>query len=75
MFVSPNPICCLWVWYQTEKLPANLYLLDDASVYDGAPVGLQIIGRRFEEEKVLALAKIISEALCNENRDTAQDRR
>ncbi|KAG8159868.1 hypothetical protein KVR01_010505 [Diaporthe batatas] len=35
----------------------------DPDVYDGAPVGLQIVARRFEEEKVLAVAKIIHRAL------------
>ncbi|KAF4948536.1 hypothetical protein FSARC_13708 [Fusarium sarcochroum] len=30
-----------------------------ASVYDGAPVGVQIVGRKFEEEKCLAIARII----------------
>ncbi|KAI5457488.1 amidase signature domain-containing protein [Mariannaea sp. PMI_226] len=33
------------------------------SIYDGAPVGVQIVARKFEEEKVLALSKIIMAAL------------
>lgn len=28
-------------------------------MYHGAPVGLQIMGRKFEEEKVLAIAKVL----------------
>jgi len=28
-------------------------------VYDGAPVGLQIVARKWEEEKVWAIAKIV----------------
>jgi len=32
-------------------------------LYDGAPVGLQIVGRKFEEEKVLAIAKVLYAAL------------
>ncbi|KAH7214214.1 amidase signature domain-containing protein [Fusarium oxysporum] len=30
-----------------------------AYLYDGAPVGVQIVGRRFEEEKCLAIARIV----------------
>ncbi|RBR25087.1 uncharacterized protein FIESC28_02144 [Fusarium coffeatum] len=37
----------------------------DASVYDGAPVGIQIVGRKFEEEKCLAIAKIVRAVLQN----------
>lgn len=32
-------------------------------MYDGAPVGIQIVGRKFEEEKVLSIAKIITSAM------------
>ncbi|KAI9668914.1 MAG: hypothetical protein M1829_005226 [Trizodia sp. TS-e1964] len=35
----------------------------DPDVYDGAPVGLQIVARKYEEEKVWAIAKVISMAL------------
>ena len=38
-------------------------VLDDAEVYDGAPVGLQIVGRKFQEEKMLAIATVIKAAL------------
>ncbi|KAF5243793.1 hypothetical protein FANTH_7987 [Fusarium anthophilum] len=31
----------------------------DSDLYDGAPVGLQIVGRKFEEEKCLAIARIV----------------
>ena len=36
---------------------------DDPETYDGAPVGLQIVARQHEEEKVLAIAKIVDSAL------------
>ena len=36
---------------------------DDADLYDGAHVAVQIIGRRLQEEKVLALAEHIGSAL------------
>ncbi|KAL9112148.1 MAG: hypothetical protein Q9227_003525 [Pyrenula ochraceoflavens] len=35
----------------------------DPEIYDGAPVGLQIMARKFEEEKVWAIAKIVHAAL------------
>ncbi|KID87241.1 general amidase [Metarhizium guizhouense ARSEF 977] len=31
----------------------------DPEVYDGAPVGVQLVARKFEEEKILAIAKIV----------------
>lgn len=31
----------------------------NADLYDGAPVGVQIVGRKFEEEKCLAIARIV----------------
>ncbi|OAQ96063.1 hypothetical protein LLEC1_03506 [Akanthomyces lecanii] len=37
----------------------------DPGVYDGAPVGLQIVGRKYEEEKVWAIAKILDTILKN----------
>ena len=39
-----------WAWY-------------DAEAYDGAPVGLQIVGRTYDEEKVWAIAKILDTIL------------
>ncbi|KAH6679332.1 amidase signature domain-containing protein [Halenospora varia] len=35
----------------------------DPELYDGAHVGVQIVGRRFQEEKVLALTEILGDAL------------
>ncbi|KAF4548199.1 Acetamidase-like protein 2 [Elsinoe fawcettii] len=35
----------------------------DAEIYHGAPVGLQVMGRKFEEEKILAIARIIRACL------------
>ncbi|CAO1598695.1 hypothetical protein XANCAGTX0491_002455 [Xanthoria calcicola] len=39
----------------------------DPETYDGAPVGLQIVARKWEEEKVWAIAKILDTALRNRN--------
>ncbi|KAI1756099.1 amidase signature domain-containing protein [Xylaria castorea] len=35
----------------------------DPEIYDGGPVGLQIVGRKFEEEKILSIAKIVVSAI------------
>jgi hypothetical protein len=40
-----------------------LHHADDAEIYDGAPVAVQLVGRRFEEEKVLVFAEILGDAL------------
>lgn len=36
---------------------------DDPAIYDGAHVSVQLIGRRLQEEKVLALAEYVGDAL------------
>ena len=36
----------------------------DADAMNGLPVGIQVIGRKLEEEKVLAGMKIVGEALA-----------
>jgi amidase len=36
---------------------------DDPEVYDGAHVSVQLVGRRLQEEKMLALAVYVGEAL------------
>ncbi|KAF7586619.1 hypothetical protein BBP40_008555 [Aspergillus hancockii] len=35
----------------------------DPEIYDGAPVGIQLVGQRLQEEKLLALAEYASKAL------------
>lgn len=58
-----------------DKLPANFsmkslngvargaYRLYDANAMDGLPVGVQIVGRRLEEEKILAITEVVEDAL------------
>lgn len=38
-------------------------LIDDPEIYDGAPVGIQIVARKFEEEKIWAIGKMVHEML------------
>ena len=40
-----------------------IVITDDPATFDGAHIGVQIIGRRLQEEKVLALAEHISNAI------------
>lgn len=47
-----------------QELTMRFYL-DDPEIYHGAPVGLQIVARKFEEEKVLAIAKLVHAALLD----------
>ena len=37
----------------------------DAQIYDGAHVGIQLVGRRFQEEKMLAIGEYIGQILKN----------
>ena len=41
----------------TDRLP------DDAAIYDGAHVSVQLVGRRLQEERVLALAEYVGDAI------------
>lgn len=36
---------------------------DDPEIYHAAPVGVQLVARKFEEEKILAIAGIVTAAL------------
>lgn len=63
----------MYVYFSALPLRSTLTLFaDDPEVYDGAPVGVQLVARKFEEEKILAIAKIVvavlEEAKNNEKR-------
>ncbi|KAL4960370.1 putative general amidase GmdA [Aspergillus stella-maris] len=45
------------------ELDEQTYKDYDADVYDGAPAGVQLFGRRLQEEKMLVLAEYVSAAL------------
>jgi amidase len=40
-----------------------MHASDDPEIYDGGPVGVQLVGRKFEEEKMLAIAKIVTSVI------------
>ena len=53
-----------WMLYEPRnELDAWNWKLYDPVTMDGHPVGLQIVGRRFEEEKVLGAAKVIEKLM------------
>ncbi|KAK4203467.1 Acetamidase [Triangularia verruculosa] len=45
---------------ETDRLNWGAY---DPEIFYGAPVGVQIVGRKFEEEKVLGIAEVVDEVL------------
>lgn len=47
-----------------NDISRDIHSLYDADAMNGLPVGIQVIGRRLEEEKVLAGMKVVKEALA-----------
>lgn len=50
-------------WEALNELDAAIQADYDPDFYDGTPVTLQCVGRRLEDEKVLQMVGIISDAL------------
>ena len=48
-----------------SELDGKLQADYDADFYHGAPVSLQLAGKRLEEEKVLEMVEIVAEALSS----------
>lgn len=46
-----------------NQLEAKQYKMYDAEKMHGLPVGVQVVGRRLEEEKVLEGMKLVEESL------------
>lgn len=42
---------------------ADAIHVDDPEIYDGAHVAIQLVGRRLQEEKMIALARYMGEAV------------
>jgi len=49
---------------QMNDISRALHELYDADAMNGLPVGVQVIGRRLEEEKVLAGMQVVKNALA-----------
>lgn len=54
-----------------SDLDAKIQADYDAAFYDGAPVSLQLAGKRLEEEKVLEMVEIVAAALSKPSDDGA----
>lgn len=50
-----------------NELDATIYDEYDADLYHGAPVGVQLVGRRLQEDYLLGLAEQLTNALNNSN--------
>jgi amidase len=48
---------------QLSEIDGRIQADYDADFYHGAPVALQCVGRRLEEEKVLEMVEVIANAL------------
>ncbi|KIV87398.1 hypothetical protein PV11_02947 [Exophiala sideris] len=48
---------------QSSDIDGRIQADYDAEFYDGAPVALQVVGRRLEEEKVLEMVDVVATAL------------
>lgn len=50
-------ILTMWMWERANQCE------DDPEIYDGAHVSVQVVGRRLEEERMLAVAGYIGTLL------------
>lgn len=50
-------------WFHTDRC------IDDAEAYDGAPVAVQLVGRRLQEEKMLTLAEYLGEEIARDTKE------
>jgi Asp-tRNA(Asn)/Glu-tRNA(Gln) amidotransferase A subunit family amidase len=53
----------VYVSLSVMVLNANLDVLDDPGLFHNAPVSLQLIGRPFQDEKLLACAAIVDKVV------------
>jgi len=44
----------------------------DPEIYDGAPVGVQLVARKYEEEKIWAIAKVVDAALKAQSKQESE---
>jgi amidase len=40
------------------------HIVDDPGLQHGTPIGVQLVGRRFQEEKMIAIAEMFEKALA-----------
>ena len=54
-----------------SECPVLTSASDDPDIYHGGPVGVQLVARKFEEEKIWAIVKIVVAALEKMKAETA----
>lgn len=52
-------------WFHADRC------IDNADAYDGAPVGVQLVGRRLQEEKMLTLAEYLGKEIAQDTEERA----
>jgi amidase len=52
-----------WTHWEANDFDERNWSAYDKEVYHGAPVGLQLVARKFEEEKILGIAQIVTAVL------------
>jgi len=50
-----------------SEIDAKIQVDYDPNFYHGAPVSLQLVGKRVEEEKILEMGEIVADALKNQS--------
>ena len=56
-------LCEFGALHVRDGAEALTTIIDDPEIFDGLPVSLQLVGRRFEDEKVLAILDFIEDAV------------
>ena len=56
-------------WKPLNELDEKIQSDYDPTFYDKAPVSLQLLGRRLEEEKVLEMVEVVAKALGSSRDD------
>jgi amidase len=59
------PMPCVIQHFRDECTDPSVIFTDDPEAYHGAPVAVQIIGRRLSEERILAIAEEVGRLLGN----------
>lgn len=70
----PKFICVSGLYADELALTCSVLSTDDPALYHGLPVNVQVIGRRFQEEKVLAITEYIDSLLKGSEKEGAAHR-
>lgn len=57
------------------QLTRRATLTDDSNIYHGTPISLQLVGRKLQEEKVLAIGEVVERALREFHEERGRERR